>query len=331
MGKPNIFFSHSSQDRIPLNQLKDIFLEKIGSTVNVFLSSDGQSIPFGKNWVKEVENALQDCKIMFVFLTPASIHSNWIYFEAGHAYSKGIKVIPVGFLGMDLNSVKPPLSLLQGFNIINEKGLDNIIAIINEEFDFQHKSLFTEEEYQKICSNSIFMKSHSLGEFGNYLEELNIVVHKINKEFLENWLDHGGGANDIVINHSKYFQCLNDFFDSHKIEYSFDGMNYYLRGISIYLITKNIHNISRDVISIRMDPFFLEKNSDLIREIIEKLKDDGVKGTNFNFTPAHGIYCLTEWHSITGKLEDDSIKLARHEQALYYDALFIKIYREDYF
>jgi len=33
---------------------------------------------------------------MFIFVTQNSIKSDWIYFEAGYAYSKGIEVIPVG-------------------------------------------------------------------------------------------------------------------------------------------------------------------------------------------------------------------------------------------
>ncbi len=59
---------------------------------------------------------------MFVFVTPTSIESGWIYFEAGFAYSKGIDVIPVG-VGIDIGSIRPPLSLLQGFNITSKYSL----------------------------------------------------------------------------------------------------------------------------------------------------------------------------------------------------------------
>ena len=60
MTKPLLFGSHSSPDREFLNRLKDLLLEKTSGTIDIFLSCDGMSIPFGKNWVKEVEEALSD-------------------------------------------------------------------------------------------------------------------------------------------------------------------------------------------------------------------------------------------------------------------------------
>ena len=76
--KPTIFFSHSSKDKLILNRLKESLLELTHNSIEIFLSSDGQSIPFGKNWVYSIEDALKEAKLMFVFLTPNSIQSNWI-------------------------------------------------------------------------------------------------------------------------------------------------------------------------------------------------------------------------------------------------------------
>lgn len=136
MKKPVIFFSHSSKDKAALAKIKELFVEKTGATVEVFLSSDGQSIPLGRNWVHRVEKGLVEAKFMVVFITPNSLESNWIYFEAGYAHSRDIRVIPVGLLGVDLGALRPPLSLLQGFNIMNHEGLNNLIAVTNEEFGF---------------------------------------------------------------------------------------------------------------------------------------------------------------------------------------------------
>ena len=94
--KETLFFSHSSKDKDAINYLKDLVSKKTGNTFNIFLSSDGESIPFGSNWVHKIEQGLVDSKIMFVFVTPNSIKSSWIYFESGYAYSKDIKVIPIG-------------------------------------------------------------------------------------------------------------------------------------------------------------------------------------------------------------------------------------------
>ena len=49
MDKPTIFFSHSSKDSELILPIKKKIQEITGDMVNIFMSSDGQSIPFGRN------------------------------------------------------------------------------------------------------------------------------------------------------------------------------------------------------------------------------------------------------------------------------------------
>ncbi len=149
MIKPTLFFSHSSKDKDAILLLKNKLEKATGSVLNIFMSSDGQSIPFGTNWIHKIEDGLQQAKIMFVFVTENSVSSGWIYFEAGFAYSKGIQVIPVG-IGIDIGGLKPPLNLLQGFNIISEDSLNNFISIVNEVFDYQFEESFTQADYTQF-------------------------------------------------------------------------------------------------------------------------------------------------------------------------------------
>jgi len=152
--KPIVFFSHSSKDKILLNKLKESVLAKTNHAIEFFLSSDGQSIPFGKNWIYTIEKALHDTSLMFVFLSPNSIHSNWIYFESGYSYSKNIEVVPIGILGIDLNQIKPPLNLLQGFNITSHDGLNNLIKTINDKFSLSCPLNYSSEDYSSLLINS---------------------------------------------------------------------------------------------------------------------------------------------------------------------------------
>jgi len=150
MDKPVVFFSHSSRDKAPLAVLKERFVDLTGGTINVFLSSDGQSIRLGSNWVASVEQALQAAKIMFVFVSPNSLHSPWLYFETGHAYSKGIAVIPVGLFGVDIGLLPPPMNLLQGFGLTDADSLNNLIVTANETFDFTHKLGFVQADFDAL-------------------------------------------------------------------------------------------------------------------------------------------------------------------------------------
>lgn len=152
--KPVVFFSHSSRDRDVVLPIRDQLLTGTGNAINVFMSSDGASIPFGRNWLREIEDALSICKLMFVWLTPNSLLSSWIPFEAGHAYARNIHVVPIGFLGTSLSKVPAPLNLLQGFDITSAAGLNNIVATINKQFGLTFHDLFDEGFYTIVSGHS---------------------------------------------------------------------------------------------------------------------------------------------------------------------------------
>ena len=152
--KATIFFSHSSLDKENIIPIKNRLAEITAGVLNIFMSSDGQSIPFGNNWVHKIEKGLNEAKIMFVFVTPNSIDSAWIYFETGFAYSKGIKVVPIG-IGVKIANLKPPLNLLQGFDIESVDSMNNLIDIINKEFELNFKSDFNEKDYDMILNSTL--------------------------------------------------------------------------------------------------------------------------------------------------------------------------------
>lgn len=151
MEKSTIFFSHSSLDKNFISKLREIIIKSTSKTVDVFQSSDGESIPFGNNWVHKIEENLNKAKIMFVFISPKSIKSSWIYFESGFAYAKGVKVIPIGIKGIDVGQLNPPLNLLQGFNISQENGVGNIVSILNKEFNCEFEIHNEEKCHQELA------------------------------------------------------------------------------------------------------------------------------------------------------------------------------------
>jgi hypothetical protein len=175
MGKPIVFFSHSAKDAEPLRRLKDRFQELTSETLEVFLSSDGQSIRLGKNWIARVEAALTDAKLMFVFLTPNSVGSSWVYFEAGHAYSKGIDIVPVGLFGVDVGKIPPPLSFLQGFNVTSHESLNNLISKANELTGANHRGRFEEKDFNALQAAGPVEAARILGKHTDAIEELRLV------------------------------------------------------------------------------------------------------------------------------------------------------------
>ena len=70
MEKPKIFFIHSAKDRNVILPIKEKLIKITSGVIQIFMSSDGQSIPFGNNWIHKIEDGLNNAKIMFVFVTP---------------------------------------------------------------------------------------------------------------------------------------------------------------------------------------------------------------------------------------------------------------------
>lgn len=249
--KPTIFFSHSSKDKESLIVLKDIIEEKTGGTINIFMSSDGQSIPFGSNWMYKIEEGLKDAKIMFVFVTPKSIDTGWIYFEAGYAYSKGIEVIPIG-INVDIGSIKPPISLLQGFNMISAESINNIIHIINKKFSFSFKADFSENEFNRIDYINNSSKSLFLGE--EIIDSITTEVFSYKNEDKE-----------ININCEETFKLIENKLREYNIEYcsgSRENKMILINGLKI------IHDKKEDSIEFKMDSIGLINNFKMVNNII---------------------------------------------------------------
>ena len=213
MDKPTIFFSHSTKDKNQLLKIKQKFENATGGVLEIFMSSDGQSIPFGQNWVHKIEQGLEKAKIMFVFVTPNSINSNWIYFEAGFAYSKGIEVIPVG-IGVDIALLKPPLNLLQGFNIITGDSLNNFIATINHKFDYHFEESFSQTDFTEIASNE---------KIPNANIEMSDVFEKIEYQILAQYGDEN--EKTVARDLNAFFEGIMLFLNDMKIQFSFTSNN----------------------------------------------------------------------------------------------------------
>ena len=209
MRKPTVFFSHSSKDKEQILAIKDKLNKATGGVLDIFLSSDGQSIPFGTNWVYKVEQGLKDTTIMFVFATENSIRSGWIYFEAGYAYSKEIKVIPVG-LGISITELKAPLNLLQGFDVESADSLNNMIAIINREFEYHFSEGFTVSDYQDIIEKAAVGQKYRI-PFEDIVRSAECYVYS-------EYLQADGTKRQIDV--ESYYRSILAFLDNKGTSYS---------------------------------------------------------------------------------------------------------------
>ena len=183
--KPIIFISHISEEA----NLAAIFRQHIPtdflSLVDVFVSSDTESISAGRNWLTSIESALRDACVELILGSKVSIKRPWINFEAGAAWMKGIPVVPVCHTELRPRDPPMPFSVLQAVEANQESGLRQIYALIARKLESEvpHPD-FTklieeiqsfETEYtirlKELIKDDIGRKEAVLTRVKNYLDE----------------------------------------------------------------------------------------------------------------------------------------------------------------
>lgn len=91
-----IFLSHIHEETEMALLLKTAIENEFAGFVEVFVSSDGTSIPAGTNFLKKIEEGLIECVGAIYLISPASVMRNWINFELGAVWIRGVGSERVG-------------------------------------------------------------------------------------------------------------------------------------------------------------------------------------------------------------------------------------------
>jgi hypothetical protein len=130
MAQYSIFVSHISEEAPLALLLKRHIGRDFLGIIDVFASSDTESIAAGDNWLKSIEQALDRASLLLVLCSPASVRRPWINFEAGAAWMKRSPIIPVCHSGLQPRDLPMPLAILQAVVASTSEGLQNIYARI---------------------------------------------------------------------------------------------------------------------------------------------------------------------------------------------------------
>jgi len=84
-----VFISYASVDEKRAKQLA-----KALSEINVEYFLDRKDIEWGDDVTERITRGLSDCSALIVVVSPASLKSQWVLFEVGHASGLGKKILP---------------------------------------------------------------------------------------------------------------------------------------------------------------------------------------------------------------------------------------------
>ena len=129
------FISHVNEEAEVAARLKAALTRDFLRMLEVFVSSDGESIAAGDEWLESIDAALQQSHLMLILCSPTSIRRPWINFEAGAAWMRKIPVIPLCHAGLTPADLPAPLSLRQGLQLTESRGLQRLYKRVADELN----------------------------------------------------------------------------------------------------------------------------------------------------------------------------------------------------
>jgi hypothetical protein len=140
-----IFVSWSGDRSKAIASALKQWLPLVFQGLDVWMSD--QNIQAGTNWGIELGKALGGCRLGIICLTPESLQSRWLTFEAGALSTaiNGSRVIPYRFQ-LRSSDISPPLSQFQDVGA-DEEGTYRLVRSINDALDRQLKE---EETVRKV-------------------------------------------------------------------------------------------------------------------------------------------------------------------------------------
>jgi hypothetical protein len=130
-GTKVIFISHAAvDDEIALELKKNI--SAAFSNVEIFVSSDPESLAPGDPWVQKILDALERASLIIAIVTERGLSRKWVWFESGRAWFSGIKLFPCCVGKIRKSKLEPPFSLIQALNIDISDDLQVLFAQISQ-------------------------------------------------------------------------------------------------------------------------------------------------------------------------------------------------------
>jgi TIR domain len=126
MANKQVFISHISAETEIAKRLKQRLDNDFLGMLEIFVSSDRETIRAGEKWLDQVNRALKAADAEVVLCSKESVGRPWVNFEAGAAWLRGIPVIPVCHSGLSLVDLPVPLNMLQGIECSSPDGLHKL-------------------------------------------------------------------------------------------------------------------------------------------------------------------------------------------------------------
>jgi hypothetical protein len=170
-----IFLSHIHEETILAQTIQKAVEDEFSGFVEVFVSSDGKTIPAGANFLKRIEDGLINCVGAIYLISPISVKRNWINFELGAVWIRNsisvknggpeIPTIPVCHSGITPGTLPMPLINLSAIQANSSSQLELVFksiqtavggkGVLKTNFDALAKNIIAFEKQYTLGDNLV--------------------------------------------------------------------------------------------------------------------------------------------------------------------------------
>ena len=176
--KPIIFISHIVEEKEVAIAFKELIENSFLGMVEVFVSSDEESIQMGQKWLERITKALKTCTIKVIICSPKSVNKPWINFEAGAGWIRDISIIPLCHSGMIPSKLPVPLNMLQAGVATEVSSLKLIFSVIANVLGAKEPKVDFSEFINKIT------EFESVYTFWDNLNRIFGEIHRISSQII---------------------------------------------------------------------------------------------------------------------------------------------------
>ncbi|MEO0038909.1 MAG: hypothetical protein RIQ59_2120 [Bacteroidota bacterium] len=170
--KTLIFLSHIHEESELAIIIQSAIEDEFSGFVDVFVSSDGKTIPAGANFLKRIDEGLINCIGAIYLISPISVKRNWINFELGAVWIRNvistknggpeIPTIPFCHSGISPGQLPMPLINLSAIQTNNSSNLE--IAFKSIQLAVGGKGNL-KTDFDKLASAILkFERNYTIGE-----------------------------------------------------------------------------------------------------------------------------------------------------------------------
>jgi hypothetical protein len=128
----DVFVSHTSQETGLAQTLKAALTADFPDRLEFFVSSDTETLLAGDKWLEGLQQALTRAEVVLVLCSQYSVERPWVNFEAGAAWIRDTRVIPVCHSGLRPDELPVPLNMLQGIDVGRPHDLERLYRTFAE-------------------------------------------------------------------------------------------------------------------------------------------------------------------------------------------------------